>query len=91
MTALSTTARVAVVALALIGPPAVTYALSSLIPQQGLDIFSVLFIEALGFAFAVTMLRPRLWSAALTAALYFPVMFAVIFSIGVRAGYYDWP
>jgi hypothetical protein len=73
------------------GPPVVTFALSSLIPQRGLDIFSVLFIETLAFAVSVVMLRPRPLSAVLLAGLYFPVMFVVIFLIGIRAGYYDFP
>ena len=48
-------------------------------------------VWALGFAAAVSMLRPRAWSAVLAGSLYFPSMFIVIFWIGYRAGYYDLP
>ena len=91
MTAPNNTARVTAIVFATIGPPVVTFALSLLIPQRGLDVFSVLFIEGLAFAVSVVMLRPRPSLAMLVATVYFPVMFVLIFLIGVRAGFYDFP
>jgi len=83
--------RIGAIAAAIAAPPAITYLISSAMPQTGLDIFSIVIIEALGFAAAVSMLRPRAWSAVLAGLLYFPSMFIVIFWIGYRAGYYDLP
>lgn len=88
----SNATTVAAIAGALIAPPAITFGLSSLlVPQRGLDIFSVLIVELLGFALAAAVVRPRPWRAVLAALLYLPTMFIVIFWIGYRAGYYDLP
>ena len=59
--------------------------------DYALDIFSILLIEALGFAAAVVMFRPRAWNAVLAGLLYFPTMTILILLIGHRAGYYDFP
>jgi hypothetical protein len=72
----------------LLAPPLITYLISSMMGDYGLDIFSVMLIEALGFGTAVSMLRPRPWNAILAGLLYFPTMFIVIFLIGYQAGYY---
>ena len=77
--------------IALILPPALTYSLSSLMPQTGVDIFSVLAIEALAFVVSAAILKAELARAVLAALLYFPSMFMLIFWIGYRAGFYDLP
>ena len=78
----------AAIAVALVAPPAVAYAISSHMAQHGLDIFSILLIEAMGFAAAVAILRPRPWDAARAGVLYFTAMSILIVWIGHRAGYY---
>ena len=80
-----------IVAASVVAPVALAHGLSSLALEQGLDIFSVLALEMLGFALSVAILRPRPWVAVLTAFLYFPLVFIVIFWIGLLAGYYDLP
>jgi hypothetical protein len=79
------------IAAALVAPVAITYLVSSRMTEYGLDIFSILLIEAVGFGAAVLMLRPRVWNAVLAGLLYFPSMSILIFWIGHRAGYYIMP
>ena len=83
--------RLGAIVAAIVAPPAITYLISSAMHESGLGIFSIGLIEAMGFAAAVVMMRPRAWSAVLAGLLYFPSMFIVIFWIGLCAGYYDLP
>jgi multidrug efflux pump subunit AcrB len=59
--------------------------------ERGLDVFSVLLVEAVVFVFAAMAMRLRLWSAVLVSLLYVPLVFIFIFWIGYRAGFYDLP
>jgi hypothetical protein len=79
------------IAAAIVAPPTLTYLISSAMNESGLDIFSILLIEALGFAAAVVMMRPRAWNAVLAGLLYFVTMTIFILWVGYRAGYYDLP
>jgi hypothetical protein len=91
MTRYSSFDRFTAVAVALILPPLLTYLLSSLVLQHGLDMFSVLLVQAIAFAFAVIKLRPHAGAVVLCGVLYFPLMFVLNFWIGYVAGYYDLP
>jgi hypothetical protein len=82
---------VGVALLAVIVPAAIAHALSSPDPNNPISILMIGFLEVLGFTFLVATLRPRLLVAILTAFAYFPLMFILIFQIGVSAGYYDFP
>jgi hypothetical protein len=75
-------------AAALTAPVVITYLISSQMKESGLDIFSILVIEALCFSVAVVMLRPRTWNAVLGGLLYFTSMSILIVWIGHRVGYY---
>jgi hypothetical protein len=82
---------IGVALIAVIAPAAVAHALSSPDPNKPIGILMIGLLEVLGFTFLVAALRPRLLFAILTAFAYFPLLFILIFEIGVSAGYYDFP
>jgi len=83
--------RVGIIAIGVIAPLAVAHALNTVSPDRPLNIAMLLLLEVMGFAFLMTMFRPRPMVATVVAVLYFPLMFTAIFSLGYLAGYYDLP
>jgi len=83
--------RVGVIAIGVIAPLAIAHGLNTVSQDQPVNIVVLLVLEVIGFAFLMALLRPRLLLALVAAALYFPLMFIAIFSLGYFAGYYDLP
>lgn len=77
-------------AVAVVAPVLAAHTISA-ITGEGAHILLVVILECCGFALLVTALRPKLLLAIAAAALYFPLVFFLIFQLGVRAGYYDFP
>ena len=82
---------IVLVAIAIFVPAAIAYALSSPEPNRPIGILMVGLLEVLGFSFLVLTLRPQPLTALVTAFLYFPLTFILIFQIGILGGYYDYP